>query len=224
MAAKKLITAIKTPRRNTYWKPKVFQISPPSRATEIEKMWSMVTEAVSAGWMSSGLQGDLLHVGGAGHADRHEHLIQQVADADDQEGGVLGEHEPGEAVSQADKHQQHGFRTQDEALAQAVDHPAQQRLEEDADDPAQGQQRGHGLGGLLEDGHHHPGGEGDEQLFARAVQHGQDVVQPVLAVQLQEGLRLVDLLPSAWRTGGLPRRQAHRCQDKRSAGRQTPGT
>ena len=39
---------------HTYWKPKAVQITPPSRATSMEKAWSMVTAAVSAGWTSSG--------------------------------------------------------------------------------------------------------------------------------------------------------------------------
>jgi hypothetical protein len=51
-AKKRLVRAINAPKRKTYWKPKLFQISPPSRAPEIEKTWSMVMPAVSAGWMS----------------------------------------------------------------------------------------------------------------------------------------------------------------------------
>ena len=42
--------------------------------------------------------------------------------------------------------------------------------------------------GWLEDGHQHPGGKGDEELFARAVQHRQQVIQAVFLVQVQEGV------------------------------------
>ena len=115
----------------------------------------------------AGLLGDLLHVGGPRHADREDHLVHQEADADQQEGGPGREQELGEAVAGTDQNQDHRFGGEDEALAERVHGPAQERLEEDADGAAQGEERGHDLGGLLEHLDQDPGREGDEELLAR---------------------------------------------------------
>ncbi len=55
----------------------------------IEKKWSIVREADSAGWMSDGLQGDFLDVGGSRHPHRNQHLVDQVTAANDEESRVF---------------------------------------------------------------------------------------------------------------------------------------
>ncbi len=131
------------------------------------------------------LHGHFFHIGGAGHIDRHEREIQQVTHARHPKSRLLRQEIGAEAVAKAHPHQQHGLTRQHKALAQFINHPAQQRLEEDADDAANHQKLRQKLGGLLKDGHQHPRRKGDKELLARAVQHRQEIVQPVFAVQAQ---------------------------------------
>lgn len=133
------------------------------------------------------VQRDFLHVHRAGHVDRHEHLVEEVKAADEGQRGTLGEDKLREGVPQADHHQHSGLDLQHQAHAVAVDGSAEHRLEENPDDAADGQQRGDGLGGLLEDGYDHPGAKGQENLFARAGNDVQDVVQAVFLMQGEEG-------------------------------------
>ena len=65
-------------------------MTPPNNATLIEKIWSMVTPAVNAGWTSASFQCDLLYVHRTCHADRKQHLVEQVESADEQEGSLCG--------------------------------------------------------------------------------------------------------------------------------------
>ena len=115
-----------------------------------------------------GLHGDLFHVGRARHADREDHLVDQEAGAHHQKGSVSGEDEFGKSVAEADKDKDDRFRSQHHPLAEFIDCPAEQRLEENPDHAADGEERRHDLSRLFQHADQHPGREGDEELFARA--------------------------------------------------------
>ena len=136
-----------------------------------------------------GFQCDLLHISRTRHGDRHEHLVKQVTAAREQESDVLRQKGAGESVTQADHHQQRSFCHQDGPFAKAVDGPAQQWLDDNAQDAAQGDEGGQGLGGFVVNRDNYPGGEGDEDLLARTVEHRQRVEQSVFLLQLEEGFR-----------------------------------
>ena len=89
---------------------------------------------------------------------------------------------PPETITETDPDQHDGVGHQHEALSHAIDHPAQGRFEEDAEDRSDNPQFGDGLGRLMKNLDQHQRAEGDEDLLAGAEEKSQDVVQPVGAV------------------------------------------
>lgn len=71
-------------------------------------------------------------------------------------------------------------------------------------------------GGLAKDGDDHPGAEGDEELFTRAVEHREHIIQPVFAVQLEVHLRRLGLFRLHGKHERCRHSQPDGCQDERS--------
>ena len=147
--------------------------------------------------------GQLLHIVIGGHRGQGDHCVQHIVDAAHDEGDFPGEKAVGEAIEEADDHQNQGVRHHDGLVAHLVDDAAHQGSGKEAGNGGDSKQKadGGGAGAIKQD--QHIGAEGEEDLLSCAVEHLQHIVLGVLFVEIEPALVLIGLAFAGdlWSTG-----------------------
>ena len=137
--------------------------------------------------------GQLLDVVVGGHGSQGDHRVQHIVHTADNKGDVLGEQMMGEAVEEADYHQNQGVGYHDGFVTDLVDDPAHQRSGKEAGHRGDSEKQTDGGGAGTVKQNQHIGAEGEEDLLSCAVEHLQHIVLGILLVEIEPALVFVGL-------------------------------